>query len=88
MHAMQAAGCSFKVAGRVASAFASSSATEQLRLDFAQNRFLKLEHLRHMIPAFAAAMFSEISELDCRVDVSSSQLRAAAAAAAADPSKL
>jgi hypothetical protein len=80
MYAMQAAGCSFKVAGRVASAFASSSATAQLGSEAAQNSFLKLEHLRHMIPAFAVAMFSEISEHDCRVDVSSSQLRAAAAA--------
>jgi hypothetical protein len=48
---------------------------------------MRLQHLRHLIPSFASPMFSEISEHDCRVDVSSSQLRAAAAAAASEPDK-
>jgi hypothetical protein len=84
---VQAAGCDFKVAGRVAHAFAPVSAALPPAADAALNRFLTLEHLRHMIPSFSATMFCEISERDCRVDVSSSQLRAAAALAAG-PSKL
>lgn len=77
MHGMQASGCSFKVAGRVATAFPAA----QTGAHVASDSFLRLEHLRHLIPGFAAEMFTEISERDCRVDVSSSQLRAAAGAA-------
>ena len=80
----QAAGCSFKVAGRVAAAFPSAAAADQPAAAAAPNDFLRLEHMRHLVPGFAAGMFVEIAESDCRVDVSSSQLRAAAAAAAAD----
>jgi hypothetical protein len=89
-HLIQAAGCSFKVAGRVAAAFSTASGAEQSGFDAHPHRFLRLEHLRQLIPAFASELFSEISERDCRVDVSSSQLRAAAAAAAsaAGPGKL
>ena len=77
----QAAGCSFKVAGRVAAAFPSAAAADQPAAAAAPNDFLRLEHMRHLVPGFAAGMFVEIAESDCRVDVSSSQLRAAAAAA-------
>ena len=80
----QAAGCSFKVAGRVAAAFPSAAAADQPAAAAAPNDFLRLEHMRHLVPGFAAGMFVEIAESDCRVDVSSSQLRAAAASAAAD----
>ena len=79
----QAAGCSFKVAGRVAAAFPSAAAADQPAAAAAPNEFLRLEHMRHLVPGFAAGMFVEIAESDCRVDVSSSQLRAAAAAAVA-----
>lgn len=65
----------------MASAFSAAAVAEQPGYDTVTGTsFLRLQHLSHLIPAFATAMFSEISEHDCRVDVSSSQLRAAAAA--------
>jgi hypothetical protein len=72
----------------VTAAFSTASGAEQSGFAADPDRFLRLEHLRHLIPPFAAGLFTEISERDCRVDVSSSQLRAAAAASAAGPGKL